>query len=74
MKRLSSRLDGDSPKNVNAGLVQTGEHYGKTGVMLKLVCFVYLVDLVHLVNQTNKTDQINQITVFNCWRTFSASC
>jgi hypothetical protein len=32
--------------------------------MLKLVCFVYLVDLVHLVNQTNETDQTNQITVF----------
>jgi hypothetical protein len=26
------------------------------------------------MNQIDKTDQIDQITVFFCWRTFSASC
>jgi hypothetical protein len=32
------------------------------------------VTLHYWFNQTNKTNQINQLTVFFCWRTFSALC
>jgi len=41
--------------------------------LLWFIWFVLFIELV-LSNQTNETNQRNKITIFGCWRTFSASC
>jgi hypothetical protein len=45
-------------------------------VEIWFVLFIWLIWFIWLVsfNQTNETNQTNQITIFGCWRTFSASC
>jgi hypothetical protein len=43
------------------------------GLLVDLVCFVYLVDFVHLVSFVQPKNQTNQMNKIDC-RTFSASC